>query len=716
MWHVGSGHNFWAGFGVLQRMNRTILEKVRCMLSNARLGKEFWAEAVTYACHLINRLPSAAINGKTPMEMWTGKSATDYDSLHVFGSIAYYHVKESKLDPRAKKALFLGITDGVKGYRLWCPDTRKIIFSRYVTFDELTMLKYKDSQKDDKTSSTLQQVELEKVKDDPTNIEGTNDEEVPTQEPLQQQDSIAYRRLRREICKLARFDDIVAYALPIADDDVPFTYTEAISNPDGGKKAIGSKWVYAKKEGFPDKNEIRYKARLVAKGYAQKEGIDYNEVFSPVVKHLSIRILLALVAQYDLELVQLDVKTAFLHGDLEEEIYMTQPDGFKVAGKENWVCKLTKSLYELKQSPRQWYKRFDQFMKGQRYTRSKFDHCVYFQKLQEGTFIYLLLYVDDMLIASKSKIEIERLKTQLNLEFEIKDLGEAKKIFGMEIWRDRAHDRVSLSQKQYLKKVLQQFGMNEQTKPVSTPLASHFKLSAQLSPSTNTEREYMLQVPYSNAVGSLMYAMVCTRPDISQTVSIVSRYMHNPRKGHWQAVKWILRYIQKTVDVGLLFKQDNTLGKGVIGYVDSDYVGDLDKRRSTTSYVFTLAGGPISWKSTLQSTVALSTTEAEYMAVTEAVKEAIWLQGMAKTLGLVQEHINVYCDNQSAIHLAKNQVYHACTKHIDVRFHFVREIIDEGKICLQKIKIADNPADMMTNVVTVTKFEHCLNLINILQV
>ncbi|KAG8495920.1 hypothetical protein CXB51_007502 [Gossypium anomalum] len=549
--------------GVAERMNRTILEKVQCMLSNAGLGKEFWAEAVTYACHLINRLPSAAINEKIPMEMWIGKSTTDYDSLHVFGSTAYYHVKESKLDPRAKKALFLGITDGVKRYRLWCPDTRKIIFSRNVTFDESTILKYKDSQKDDKTSSTLQQVELKKVNDDPTNIRGTNDEEILTEEPLQQQDSIACRRPRREIRKPARFDDIMAYALPIVDDDVPSTYTKAISNPDGGKKAIGCKWVYAKKEGFPGKNEIRYKARLVVKGYTQKEGIDYNEVFSPVVKHSSIQILLALVAQYDLELVQLDVKTAFLHGDLEEQIYITQPDGFKVAGKENWVCKLTKSLYGLKQSPRHWYKRFDQFMKGQRYTRSKFDHCVYFQKLQEGTFIYLLLYVVDMLIASKSK-------------------------------RDRTHDRVSLSQKQYLKKVLQQFGMNEQTKPVSTPLASHFKLSVQLSPSMNTEREYMLQVPYSIAVGSLMYAMVCTRPDISQAVSIVSRHMHNPGKGHWQAVKWILRYIQKTVDVGLLLKQDNTLGKGVIGYVDSNYADDLDKQRSTTGYVFTLAGGPIS--------------------------------------------------------------------------------------------------------------------------
>ncbi|KAH9688521.1 hypothetical protein KPL70_015149 [Citrus sinensis] len=281
------------------------------------------------------------------------------------------------------------------------------------------------------------------------------------------------------------------------------------------------------------KNEIRYKARLVANGYAQKEGIDYNEVFSPVVKHWSIRILLAIVAQFDLELVQLDVKTAFLHGDLEEEIYMTLPNGFKVAGKENWVSKLTKSLYGLKQSPRQ---------------------CI---------------------IASKSKDEIEKLKTQLNQEFEMKDLDEAKKILGMEICRDRARD---------------------------------------------AEREYMLQVLYSNAVGSLMYAMVCTSPDISHAVSIVSRYMHNPGKGHWQAMKWILRYIQKTMDVGLLFERDDTLGQSVIRYVDSDYAGDFDKRRSTTGYVFTFAGGPFSWKSTLQSTVALSTTQAEYMAITEAIK------------------------------------------------------------------------------------------------
>ena len=662
-------------------MNRTLLEKVLCMLSNAVLGKQFWAEVVMYASHLINRLPSVALNGKTPLEVWSGKPINDYDTLHVFGSTAYNFVKESKLDPRAKKALFMGVTSGVKGYRLWCLSSKKIISSRDVTFDESVMLK-KVTTYGKVSENTFQQpkgippqvegtqkqvkfqtTSVKPVEDQQTEHEAdVREEEVSNEEPQQQHDlPIAISRPRREIRKPTRFEDMVAYAFPVVEEGIPQNFLEANSSPDKenwkkamdeemrslvknhtwklarlpkGKKAIGCKWVYAQKEGFPSKNDVRYKARLVAKGYAQKEGIDYNEVFSPVVKNSSIRILLALVAQFNMELVQMDVKTAFLHGDLEEEIYITQPDGFKVDGKEDWVCKLNKSLYGLKKSPRQWYKQFDQFMIGQNYTISNFDHCVYFRKLQDGSFIYLLLYVDDMLIASKNQGEICRLKAQLSKEFKMKDLGEAKKILDMEIARDRQRGTLCLTQRQYLKKVLQRFGMSENTKPVSTPLAPHFKLSASQCPKTEEEREYMSKVPYSNAVGSLMYAMVCTRPDISHTVGIVSRYMNNPGKEHWQAVKWILRYIQKTLDVGLIFEKDDMVGQHVVRYCDSDYAGDLDKRRSTTGYVFTLARAPVSWKSTLQSTVALSTTEAEYMAITEAVKEAIWLQGLLDDLGV----------------------------------------------------------------------------------
>ena len=222
-------------------------------------------------------------------------------------------------------------------------------------------------------------------------------------------------------------------------------------------------------------------------------------------------------------------------------------------------------------------------MKGQKYKRSKYDHCVY----HTSTYSY-------MLIAAKSQVEIDRLKAQMSKEFEMKDLGEAKKILDMEISRHRERGKLWLSQKQYLKRILQRFGIYDDTKPVSTPLAPHLKLSSQLSPTTDEEREYMAKVPYANAVGSLMYTMVCTRPDISHVVSIVSRYMHDPGKSHWQAVKWIMRYLQNTVNVGLTFEQDKSLGKCIVGYCDSDYAGDLDKRRSTTGYFFTLTKAPVS--------------------------------------------------------------------------------------------------------------------------
>jgi hypothetical protein len=302
-----------------------------------------------------------------------------------------------------------------------------------------------------------------------------------------------------------------------------------------GAKTVGCKWIFKKNEGIPSVEDARFKARLVAKGYSQREGMDFNEIFSHVVKHSFIHVLLAMVALFDLELEQLDVKTAFLHGELEETIYMHQPEGFIVEGKEDHVCHLRIFLYGLKQSPRQWYKRFDSFMVRHGYTRSSHDSCVYYKQLSDGSFIYLLLYVDDMLIAAKNMLEIKRLKSLLSDEFEMKDLGAAKKILGMEIQRDRKAGKLYLSQKKYIEKVLERFGM-QNSKLVSTPLATHFRLSAALAPQSEDKEQFMSHVPYSSAVGSIMYAMVCTRPDISQAVSVVSHYMANPSKFHWQAV------------------------------------------------------------------------------------------------------------------------------------------------------------------------------------
>jgi len=213
---------------------------------------------------------------------------------------------------------------------------------------------------------------------------------------------------------------------------------------------------------------------------------------------------------------------------------------------------------------------------------------------------------------------------------------------------------VRLTQKEYLQKVLQRFNNDGDTKSISTPFAPHFKLKATMSPSTVEEHEYMTRVLYSNDVGSLMHAMVCTRPNFSQAVSIISRHMHDPRKGHWEAVKWVLRYIKGTIDVGLVFEKDSTGKQECIGYVDSDYAGDLDKRRYTTGNVFTLSQVLVSWRSILQSTVALSTTEAEYMATMEIMKETIWLQWLLDDLAINQDLLKINCDCTSAIYLVKN--------------------------------------------------------------
>ncbi|KAH9667833.1 hypothetical protein KPL70_021191 [Citrus sinensis] len=268
----------------------------------------------------------------------------------------------------------------------------------------------------------------------------------------------------------------------------------------------------------------------------------------------------------------------------------------------------------------------------------------------------------------------ESVRSEYDSLFEMKDLGSAAKILGMQIKRDRCAKTLFITQSGYLKRVVSRFGMVN-SNPVTTPVVAHFKLSKQQEPEEEADIDHIRRISYSSAVGSIMYAMVCTRPDVANGFGLVSRFMGNPGKEHWEAAKWLLRYLKGTEEYGVVFGQVNNASSKVLGYVDSNFVGDLDKRRSVTSFVFTLCGGAVSWKSTLQSVVTLSTTEAEYIALTEAVKEAIWLKGLVTELGLEQESVIVNCDSSSAIQLSKNPKYHKRTKHVDVRMHFIREEI-----------------------------------------
>lgn len=301
----------------------------------------------------------------------------------------------------------------------------------------------------------------------------------------------------------------------------------------------------------------------------------------------------------------MDVKTTFLHWELEETIYMTQPDGFIRKGEENKVCLLKRSLYGLKQSSRMWYKRFDEYMLKIGFSRSKYDSCVYQRNHGVQKSVCLFLYVDDMLIASESLDEVSKVKNQRSMEFEMKDLGPAKKILGMGILRNRKLKELFLQQCTYIEKVLERFSMSK-AKPVLTPLAQHFKPSLKQVPEDEDEVAYMEKVPYSSVVGIIMYPMVCSRLDLAYSLSVVSRFMSNPGKQHWEVAKWVLRYLNATTELSLKYGRSDLGEEMVQEIVDSDFAGNMDTRRSLTGYLVKVFGNTVSWKATLQRVVALS--------------------------------------------------------------------------------------------------------------
>ena len=290
--------------------------------------------------------------------------------------------------------------------------------------------------------------------------------------------------------------------------------------------------------------------------------------------------------------------------------------------------------------------------------------------------------------------------------FAMKDMGAAKQILVIRIICDRKEKKLWLSQEHYIKRVLQRFHM-EKAKVVSTPLATHFKLSSKQSPSNEDDKLYMQRVPYASAVGSLMYAMVCTRPDIAHAVGTVSRFLSNPGREHWNAIKWILRYLRGTVNMMLCFSDDKPT---VVGYSDLDMAGDIDSKKSTSSYMIKFEGGAVTWQSRLQRCVALSTTEAEFISITEACKELLWVKKFLQELGVVQDKYLLFMDSQSAIYLGKNSIFHSKSKHIDMGFHWIRDALDAKLLELAKIHTDDNGADMMTRALPRGKFEVCCEI------
>ena len=703
--------------GVSERRNRTLLDMVRSMMSQTDLPLSFWGYSLETAAFTLNLLPSKSVE-KTPYEIWTGKRPT-LSFLKIWGCEVYVkRLLSDKLTPKSDKCLFVGYPRETKGYYFYNRNENKVFVARNGVFLEKEFLSRKVSGS---------RVHLEEIQETPGLDPSPTDPPQVEQEVAQQTvETPVPRRSSRSRQMPERF----GYDVLLLDNDEPMTYNEAVMSPDSekwleamrsemksmydnqvwnlidppdGVKTIECKWIFKKKKDANGNVNV-YKARLVAKGFRQVQGVDYDETFSPVAMLKSIRIMLAIAAYHDYEVWQMDVKTAFLNGNLSEDVYMIQPESFVNPKKANKICKLRRSIYGLKQASRSWNLRFDEEVKGFGFIKNEEEPCIY-KKASGSAIVFLVLYVDDILLIGNDIPMLNAAKSSLRKSFDMKDLGEAAYILGIKIYRDRSRRLIGLSQDTYIDKVLNRFSMQDSKKGF-LPMSHGISLSKTQCPATTDERDRMNRIPYASAIGSIMYAMLCTRPDVSYALSVTSRYQADPGDSHWTVVKGILKYLKRTKELFLVYGGEEELN--VSGYTDASFQTDHDDYRSQSGFVFMLNGGAVSWKSSKQDTVADSTTEAEYIAASEAAKEAVWMRKFIAELGIMpsaSRPLDLYCDNSGAIAQAKEPRAHQKSKHILRRYHLIREIVDRGDVKICKVHTDSNIADPLTKPLPRPKHE-----------
>lgn len=469
-----------------------------------------------------------------------------------------------------------------------------------------------------------------------------------------------------------------------------------------GIKPVTSRWVNSDKYG-PDGQLIKHKSRLVARGFQQEEGIDFEETFASVVKPASTRILLALAAILSWPIHQGDVKTVFLNSNLDKPVYMRPPKDIKLP--RGFCLMVIRALYGLKQSPRAWYQKLRDTLISWSWRVSAYDPCVF---INDSTGLILEVHVDDINVMGKHLQAILEFKTQISQTFPMTDEGECSWYLGMHV--EQQPGEIRIHQKQYIDQIVTKYGFS-QAAPVKTPLDKDIKLAKQ----DNYTAHPKFRTEYQSKVGSLNFASNQTRPDIAFATGYVARYASNPNQTHMDAVDRIFAYLKSDTGKGITYSGKR--GLQLMGFVDSDFAGCEDSRRSTTGWVFTLAGGPVSWSSQRQKTVATSTMDAEYIAGAEAAKEAVWIRNFINDLRIPGVHIDtvpLYIDNNSALKLTRNPEFHSRSKHIDVKHHFIREKVDEGVVNTQRVNTKDNLADVFTKALPRPTHEDLVNCLNLL--
>lgn len=749
--------------GTAERLNRTILDRTRCLFNESNLPKSYWPLVVRTVNFLKNRTLINLTENKTPFEIIYERKP-DLSFLKIYGSDCYVRVPEeirsSKFAPKAEKGKLVGYEDNCYVILV----NGKIVKSRDVKFldqntksiqSQISNLKsrqcYDEESKNQKfvrfslepesetsdaeTETEIGQHSTPTSQNSPTDISTTSSSDFRTPSPSLPIHRIAnpsdhettqnYKaRLRdRKTLKLPRKLADHEIFTNFVDINVPFNYEEALrcDNSENwinameeelkahrenntwsivkepkSQNIIDVKWLYRMK----DSN--KFKARLVARGF-QQEFHQNEEIYSPVAKLTSIKMLLSLSAVQNLSIHQMDVQTAFLNGEINEDVFIKAPKCLNV--KEGYCLKLNKALYGLRESPRSWYNCFDRFMNFLNFHRSNFDCCLYFKDLNSIP-VYVLIFVDDILFFSKDKNKINSLKKQLKERFKMKDFGQINKYLGIQAVKEQDNS-IKLNQTDYICSVAEKFNVIH-SKLYDTPMEQNLKLL----PAATVKDETL----YRSLIGALLFIAMNTRPDVAFAVNYLSRFQNSCDETHFKYALRVLKYLLKTSDLNLIYNANTSPNQDILScFVDADWAGDPVDRKSTTGYVIKLYGNPILWKSRKQKSVTKSSTEAEYLALSDATSELKFLSSLLSEINIVlKQPIPIYEDNLGAVVIANKGNFSKNSKHIEVHNHFVNESVNNGLINVIKISSDENEADILTKSLgkqNFSKFRKSFNLI-----
>ncbi len=741
--------------GNAERINRTLLNKVRCLLLSSNLPQYMWGEAILTATYLYNRTPHSKLGYKTPYEAKNGEKP-DITNIKVFGSLAYFKNKRpnlKKLDPRGTLGILIGYGTDCNNYKVWDTEHNRPIWTRDIHIMEncflplnTTTLSSNQSSNQPKALLDLSTITLNSNGSSNTNqnirqsIESTptrsssytiEEDELNLNSHTNNPQPSIVRKVKLNASNVTEADELILVITNTNKE--PTTYKKALSSPDAlhwlkamkaeineleaqytwdivdlppGRTALGGRWVYKIKTN--ENNQIiKYKARWVVQGYNQILGIDYLETFSSTCRPESYRLIFLLALYNNWAMLQYDVKNAFVHADIDKEIYVIQPIGF-TKGSPSKVCKLNKALYGLKQSPRLWYTHLKAILLELGFTVLPYDEAVFIHSTYQ---IILCCHVDDSIVVGPNESIIRKVMNQASNKLKIQEMGKPSTFLGIEIEYIQGKS-TTLHQTKYTLNLINRFNKSHILK-YTTPFEPGLKLEK--SKYTANSKEIN---DFQQQIGALLYLALKTRPDIAFAVNQCSKFMSNPNKIHFKALDRIWGYLNCKPNLGLYYTTKD-LPK-LLGYSDASWGDDLIERRSSTGYIYYFGqSNPISWYCTVQKTIALSTCEAEYMALKDSGKEAIYLNNLLNCM-VKRLNINItlkqpilITDSQSAQALAENPEFHRRTKHIDIMYHYIRQLVNENQIILTYCKSKENNADPFTKGVPRVQFEDFIQVLGL---